>query len=93
MDAAALAYAREQAHTGHWSMLILDEVNNAVHLGLIPLGDLLSFMDDVPAGMDLIVTGRDARREVIDRADIVSEVRELKHPYQEGESGTKGIEW
>ncbi|HXV26878.1 MAG TPA: cob(I)yrinic acid a,c-diamide adenosyltransferase [Candidatus Paceibacterota bacterium] len=91
--AGALEYARQEMRSGRWDMLILDEVNNAVHLGLIPLSAVLSLVDELPAGMDVILTGRDARQELMDRADIVSEVREVKHPYQDGETGKKGIEW
>lgn len=89
----ALAYAREEMLSGKWDMLILDEVSNAVHLELIVLSDVLTFIDDLPEGMDLILTGRDARPELTERADIVSEVHDVKHPYHEGEDGQKGIEW
>jgi cob(I)alamin adenosyltransferase len=47
----------------------------------------------VPDGVDLVLTGRDAHPELVARADIVSEVREVKHPYQQGQKGEKGIEW
>lgn len=89
----ALSYARTEMHSGTWDMLILDEVNNAVHLELIALSDVLALVDELPERMDMILTGRDARQELIERADIVSEVREIKHPYQDGEDGQKGIEW
>jgi cob(I)alamin adenosyltransferase len=89
----ALAHARGELHTGSWNLIILDEINNALHLNLISLPDVLALLDEVPHGTDLILTGRDARPEIIDRADIVTEMREMKHPYQEGETGTKGIEW
>lgn len=91
--ADALSYAREEMQSGSWDMLILDEVNNAVHLELISVSDVVALIDDLPERMDLVLTGRDARGELIERADIVSEVNEVKHPYQEGEDGQKGIEW
>lgn len=91
--AEALSYARKEMRSGVWDMLILDEVNNAIHLELIELPDVLGLVDELPEGMDLILTGRDARAEIIERADIVSEVREVKHPYQEGQEGQKGVEW
>ena len=50
-------------------------------------------MDGRPSDVDLILTGRDAAPDVIERADIVSEVRDIKHPYHEGQEGEKGIEW
>lgn len=89
----ALAYAREKMLSGGWHMLVLDEVNNAVQLELIPISAVLSLIDELPEGMDLILTGRDAHPELVARADIVSEIKEIKHPFQEGETGQKGIEW
>ena len=88
-----LAMARGQMASGQWDAVILDEVNNAVHLGLLTVRDVLEFMRDLPVGMDLIITGRDAAPEFVEVADIVSEVNEIKHPYQQGQKGEKGIEW
>ena len=88
-----LALARTQAASGHWDMLILDEVNNAIHLGLLEVGEVVEFTRSLPEGMDLILTGRDARPELIELADIVSEVQEVKHPYQQGVIGKRGVEW
>lgn len=88
-----LALARKELTSGNWHMLILDEINNAVELELVSVPEVLSLIDELPAHMDLILTGRDAPGEFIERADIVSEVRELKHPYNKGQKGKKGIEW
>ncbi|HXK36632.1 MAG TPA: cob(I)yrinic acid a,c-diamide adenosyltransferase [Candidatus Paceibacterota bacterium] len=90
---SGLAYARDEMRSGRWDILILDEVHNAVQLGLLELAEVLLILDELPEGMDLILTGRDAPQELIDRADIVSEVVEVKHPYQQGQTGKKGIEW
>lgn len=88
-----LAMARGEVSSGHWDTVILDEVNNAIHLNLLSLAEVLEFIRDLPQGMDLVLTGRDARPELIEISDIVSEVNEIKHPYQQGEKGEKGIEW
>lgn len=88
-----LAFALAQVRGRLCDMLILDEVNNAIHLGLLSVVDVLDVLDQVPDGMDVILTGRDAPQELIDRADIVSEVQEVKHPYQHGQKGVRGIEW
>jgi cob(I)alamin adenosyltransferase len=90
---AGLAMAADEMRSGRWDMLILDEVNNAIHLDLLPLDAVLSLVRELPAGMDLVLTGRDARPELVELADIVSEVHEVKHPYQSGTKGKKGIEW
>lgn len=75
-----LEFARDAMRSGRWDMLILDEINNAVNLGLVEESDVCSLVDEVPDGMDVILTGRDARRSLIDRADIVSDIVAIKHP-------------
>lgn len=90
----ALAYARKEAESGNWDMLILDEVNNAMHLNLIPREDVLEFVDAVREKVEhLILTGRDAPQELIDRADLVTEMRDIKHPYHKGVKGKRGLEY
>ena len=88
-----LAMARGELLSGKWDALILDEVNNAIHLGLLSVVDVLEMLRDMPAGTDVILTGRDAPEQFIELADIVSEIRDIKHPYQQGTEGKKGIEW
>jgi len=88
-----LAMAHEEMMAGRWDMLILDEVNNAIHLDLLPLESVLALVRALPEGMDLVLTGRDARPELTELADIVSEIGEVKHPYQQGTKGRKGVEW
>jgi cob(I)alamin adenosyltransferase len=92
--AAALGFAREEAKTGMWDMIILDEVHNALHLNLISIADVLSFLDEAEAKVPFLVfTGRDAPQELIERAEIVTEMREVKHIYNEGVKGKKGLEY
>jgi cob(I)alamin adenosyltransferase len=88
-----LALAKAEAQTSNWNMLILDEVHNAIGLDLLSVPEVLEVMDSLPEGIDLVLTGRDARQEFIDRADIVSEVKEIKHIYNVGIKGKKGVEW
>ena len=88
-----LLFARTEMLSGRWDMLILDEVNNAIALELLDNADVLELVHALPNTMDLVLTGRDAPQALIDSADIVSEVREIKHPYQQGQQGKKGIEW
>ena len=88
-----LALAQREMLSGNWELLILDEINNAIQLGLVPVEDVLALCDLLPDGMDLMLTGRNAMPQIIERADLVSEVVEIKHPYQEGKNGEKGIEW
>jgi len=86
----ALAYCRERA--GDVDFLVMDEVNFALSKDLITEEEILSFLDERPAGLTVILTGRGAPAYLIDRADLVSEVREVKHPYRKGILAQKGIE-
>jgi len=87
------AKAWEVLRAGTHDVLILDEINVAVDYGLVPLEDVLRFIEAKPRTTELILTGRGAHRELIDRADLVSEVVEIKHHYQRGVAGRRGIEF
>ena len=90
----ALAYAAREAATGNWQMIILDEVNNAVQLNLIKKEDVLSFVDAaLPKLEHLILTGRDAAQEFMNRADLVTEMQDVKHPYDQGIKAKRGLEY
>lgn len=90
----ALAYAKKEIESGNWDILILDEINNALHLNLIPKEEVIAFVDWAPDKMEhLILTGRDAPAELTDRADLVTEMRDIKHPYQKGIKGKRGLEY
>lgn len=90
----ALAYAKKEAETGVWNIVILDEVNNAMHLNLIAKEKVLEFVDWAREKLEhLILTGRDAPQELIDRADLVTEMRDIKHPYHKGVKGRRGMEY
>lgn len=91
--ARALARARDKALSGNYEMVVLDEVNVAVSLGLIPERSVLSLIDEKPKRLHLVLTGRGAGSEVIARADLVTEMKMVKHPYNEGKSPTEGMEF
>ena len=88
-----LAYAREIIHSGKFDIVILDELNVAIDLGLVPLEDALELIRNKPDLLHIVVTGRGAKQELIDLADLVTEMREIKHPYQKGILAQKGIDW
>ncbi|MDY6793781.1 MAG: cob(I)yrinic acid a,c-diamide adenosyltransferase [Actinomycetota bacterium] len=85
--------ARSVVAEGGCDMLILDEINIAIDYGLLPLEEVLDFLRSCPQGIDVICTGRYAPSELIDTADMVSEVKEIKHHYQKGVLMRKGIEY
>ena len=90
----ALAYAKKEVESGGWNIVILDEVNNAIHLDLISKERVLAFVESVKNKLEhLILTGRDAPQELIDMADLVTEMRDIKHPYEKGIKGKRGLEY
>jgi len=88
----AFELAREVITSGEYDIVVLDEINVAVDYGLISLETLLDLLDSRPPHVELILTGRDARKEVIERADLVTEMVEGKHYYGEGIHSREGIE-
>ncbi len=95
VDAArnALEFARTKMLSGEYDLLILDEINGTVAAGLLGTQDVLSFIDERPTDLSLVLTGRSAAPELIERADLVTEMREIKHPYQKGILAQKGIDY
>lgn len=95
IDAAlrGLSLAREKMESGNYDLIILDEIFPALSLGLIPLGEVLSFIERKPQKIHLILTGRGAPQEIIELADTVSEIKEIKHAFRKGFPAQKGIEF
>lgn len=89
----AIKLAKEKMLSGNFDILILDEVNNALKLKLVDLIQVLDLIDNKPPQMHLILTGRDAPPEIIERAHTVSEVREIKHAYRQKIEPQKGIDY
>lgn len=83
---------RQAVLSGAYDLVILDEANVAVHFGLIKVEDLLGLMREKPAGLELVVTGRYADSRIIAEADLVTEMREVKHYFKEGIQARRGIE-
>ena len=84
--------AKKAVKNREFDIVILDEINVAIDYGLIPLSDLLKLIDSKPETMELILTGRNAKSEIIDKADLVTEMVERKHYYDKGIKARKGIE-
>jgi cob(I)alamin adenosyltransferase len=89
----ALALARQRMLSGAWNVLILDEINNAVQLGLIDITAVLDLIKNKPTRLHLVLTGRDAHPDLIAAADMVTEMRAIKHPYDSGLPAQKGIDF
>jgi cob(I)alamin adenosyltransferase len=84
--------AESTVSSGEYDVVVLDEANVAVDAGLVPLSRLLGLMSGKPEGVELVITGRNAHPHVIGMADLVTEMREIKHYYHTGVSARKGIE-
>ena len=85
---------RQPRHCAHggYDLVILDELNVAVDLGLIGVADVLDLIATKPAGVELVLTGRNAHPRVVEAADLVTEMRNIKHYYEKGVKARRGIE-
>lgn len=93
MALAGLKRLNEIIGQREYQMVILDEINIAVKLGLIPLKDLLKLIKDVPKNIELVLTGRYAHSKIVKLADLVSQIKEVKHYYTKGVKARRGIEF
>ncbi len=78
--------------TGRFDMVVLDEINVAVSMGMLGEKDVLEFLDKCPRGVEVVLTGRNASAGLVERADLVTECRMIKHYYQKGIKARTGIE-
>lgn len=91
--ATGLASCKEIMAKNEADVLVLDEICTAVSLGVIEEGALLQLLKLRPAGVEVILTGRGASPGIISAADLVTEMREVKHPFARGERARKGVEY
>ena len=92
----AVQLAKEKILSGKYDLVVLDEVNYAVDyldIRLVELKDLIEIIEKKPEHTHLILTGRDAKKEIIELADLVTEMKEIKHPFQKGIPAQKGIDY
>ena len=88
-----LMISREKILSGKYNVVILDEINYAVQLELLKLDDVIDLIKSKPAELDLVLTGNHATKEVIELADLVTEMKEIKHPFKSGLKAKKGIDF
>lgn len=89
----ALVIAKEKISSQKYNIVILDEINYAVNLGLVELDDVLKLVQTKPANVNLVLTGNHVRDEIVELADLVTEMREIKHPFKSGIRAKKGIDF
>lgn len=89
----ALQEAEKEIISGKWDLIILDEINYAVKFGLISPEEVREVLKKRPEDLHVVMTGRDAHKDLQDMADLVTEMTLIKHPFQQGIKAQKGIEF
>jgi cob(I)alamin adenosyltransferase len=89
---AGLAAAAAALAGGEYRIVVLDEINTLLHFGILPVEPVLRLMEQKPPGVELVLTGRYAPQAVLDRADLVTDMQEVRHYYQKGLQARTGIE-
>ena len=85
--------AKELVYSGEYRMVLLDEINYVISYGYLDEKLVLELLENKPARMHLVLTGRGATEAIIARADLVTEMKNIKHPFEKGILAQKGIEW
>lgn len=85
--------AKEKIASRQYNVVILDEITYAINFGFIELNDVLQTLDNKDEMLHVIITGRNAPPEIIEKADLVTEMKLIKHPYEKGVAAQKGIEF
>ena len=83
----------EKISSRNFDLVILDEVNYAIDLDLINIEDVIELIKTKPDSLDVVLTGNNAKQEIIDLADLVTEMKEIKHPFKSGIKAKKGIDF
>jgi cob(I)alamin adenosyltransferase len=89
----ALDIVEQKISLDTFDIIILDEINYAVDLGVLQLADVMKIIQNRPKHLSLILTGNHAREEIISLADLVTEMKEIKHPYTKGIKAKRGIDF
>lgn len=91
--ARGLKTAGDMLRSGEYDIVILDEINVAVDFGLIKCSDVENILLQKAQGTEAVLTGRNAPKELIELADLVTEMKEVKHPYRRGTEARRGVEY
>ena len=89
----AIKISKEKINSDKYDLIILDEINYAVNLDLIKVNDVIELINNKPDSLNLVLTGNHVKSEIIEIADLVTEMKEIKHPYQLGIKAKKGIDF
>lgn len=86
-------YTKHEIFSDVYDIIILDEINNMIYHGLLTVEEVISVLKERPKRLTVILTGRNAHDKIIEMADMVTEMREIKHHYKSGINARKGIEF
>ncbi len=89
----AISFAEEAVNSGSYDLVILDEINNAIHYNLIDMRRVLALMFKKPDNVELVLTGRRARPEIVKYANYASDIRQVRHPFDQGVTARAGIDY
>ena len=89
----AIKITKEKIASKKYDLIVLDEINYAVNLDLIKAEDVIELIKNKPENLNLVLTGNHVKPEIIEIADLVTEMKEIKHPYQLGINAKKGIDF
>ena len=84
---------RREFESGNWDLIVLDEINYAIHFGMLNVDEVLELLNNKPERLNVILTGRYAEPKLIDAADTVTEMTLVRHAFQKGIRARKGIEF
>ncbi len=89
----AWEFGKEKLFAAQHEVLILDEINYAIHYGMLPVEEVAQALERRPENVHVILTGRNAHSSLIELADLVTEMKEIKHPFQKGILAQRGIDY
>src|SRR6478735_8939437 len=89
----ALKIAKEKINSNKYNIIILDEINYALKLNLITENEVIDLLDSKPKELNIIMTGNYLSHKILEIADLVTEMKEVKHPYKKGIKAKKGIDF
>ena len=93
MTRYAMKISKEKILSDNYDLIILDEINYAINLELLDISDVIEIIDSKPKRLTIVLTGNYAKEKIIDIADLVTEMKEIKHPFKSGIKAKKGIDF
>ncbi len=84
---------KDEVKSGNWDIIIMDEVNVAIYYNLLGLNELTDFLDNRGENVEVVLTGRKMPDEVLQRASLITEMKEIRHPYSEGMPARRGVDF